>query len=116
MVFGYKKNEIGETSEWWFDRIHPEDSLKMSVKLYSFIEKHDEGTAQRWLDQNNDLFNLILNNKNFETDEEDPDYYNDIFYLEEDIDYPMFQKRCEFIYEIFPLLYFCFAILVNGLF
>ena len=31
----------------------------------------------------------------FETDEEDPDYYKDIFYLEEDIDYPMFQKRCE---------------------
>lgn len=41
------------------------------LKLYSFIEKHDEGTAQRWLDQNNDLFNLILNNKNFETDEDE---------------------------------------------
>jgi hypothetical protein len=41
------------------------------LKLYSFIEKHDQVTAQRWLDQNNDLFNLILNNKNFETDEEE---------------------------------------------
>jgi superfamily II DNA/RNA helicase len=41
------------------------------LKLYSFIEQHDEGTAQRWLDQNNDLFNLILNNKDFETEEDD---------------------------------------------
>ena len=46
-VFGYKKNEIGETSEWWFDRIHPEDSLKMSVKLYSFIEQKTE----KWQDE-----------------------------------------------------------------
>jgi len=46
-VFGYKKNEIGQTSEWWFDRIHPEDSLKMSVKLYSFIEQKTE----KWQDE-----------------------------------------------------------------
>ncbi len=46
-VFGYKKEEVGSTSSWWFDRIHPEDSLKMSVKLYSFLEQKTE----RWQDE-----------------------------------------------------------------
>lgn len=46
-VFGYKKEEVGTTSNWWFDRIHPEDSLKMSVKLYSFLEQKTE----RWQDE-----------------------------------------------------------------
>lgn len=38
-VFGYKKEDVGDTSKWWFDRIHPEDSLRVSVKLYNFLEK-----------------------------------------------------------------------------
>ena len=46
-VFGYKKEEIGNTSSWWFDRIHPEDSIKMSVRLYSFIEQKTE----KWQDE-----------------------------------------------------------------
>ena len=46
-VFGYKKGDIGKTSNWWFDRIHPEDSLKMSVKLYSFLEQKTE----KWQDE-----------------------------------------------------------------
>ena len=46
-VFGYKKEEVGITSNWWFDRIHPEDSIKMSVKLYSFIEQKTE----KWQDE-----------------------------------------------------------------
>ncbi|UPQ78234.1 PAS domain S-box protein [Flavobacterium azooxidireducens] len=46
-VFGYKKEDVGTTSSWWFDRIHPEDSLKMSVKLYSFLEQKTE----RWQDE-----------------------------------------------------------------
>lgn len=46
-IFGYKKEEVGKTSTWWFDRIHPEDSLKMSVKLYSFLEQKTE----RWQDE-----------------------------------------------------------------
>jgi PAS domain S-box-containing protein len=46
-VFGYKKEDIGSTSKWWFDRIHPEDSLKMSVKLYSFLEQKTE----KWQDE-----------------------------------------------------------------
>ena len=46
-VFGYKKGDIGSTSKWWFDRIHPEDSLKMSIKLYSFLEQKTE----KWQDE-----------------------------------------------------------------
>lgn len=46
-IFGYKKEEVGQTSSWWFDRIHPEDSIKMSVRLYSFIEQKTE----KWQDE-----------------------------------------------------------------
>lgn len=46
-IFGYKKENIGKTSKWWFDRIHPEDTLKMSVKLYSFLEQKTE----KWQDE-----------------------------------------------------------------
>ncbi len=46
-IFGYKKEEVGKTSKWWFERIHPEDSLKMSVKLYSFLEQKTE----KWQDE-----------------------------------------------------------------
>lgn len=46
-VFGYSKAEVGHTSRWWFDRIHPEDSIKMSIKLYSFIEQKTD----RWHDE-----------------------------------------------------------------
>jgi len=46
-VFGYKQEEVGNTSKWWFDKIHPEDSIRMSIKLYSFIEQKTE----KWQDQ-----------------------------------------------------------------
>lgn len=46
-VFGYKKEEVGNTSKWWFDRIHPEDSLRVSVKLYNFLEKK----VEKWQDE-----------------------------------------------------------------
>lgn len=46
-IFGYSKEEVGTTSKWWFDRIHPEDSIKMSIKLYSFIEQKTE----KWQDE-----------------------------------------------------------------
>lgn len=46
-IFGYQKEDVGSTSKWWFDRIHPEDSLKMSVKLYSFLEQKTE----KWQDE-----------------------------------------------------------------
>ncbi|MES2574333.1 MAG: PAS domain-containing protein [Bacteroidota bacterium] len=46
-IFGYTPNEVGNSSKWWFDKIHPEDSIKMSIKLYSFIEQKTE----KWQDQ-----------------------------------------------------------------
>ena len=46
-IFGYKIEEIGKSPKWWFDNIHPEDTIKMSVKLYSFIEQKTE----KWQDQ-----------------------------------------------------------------
>ncbi len=46
-VFGYSPEDVGKSSDWWFDKIHPEDSIKMSVKLYSFIEQKTEN----WQDQ-----------------------------------------------------------------
>ncbi len=46
-VYGYKKEEVGTNSKWWFDRIHPEDSIRMSVKLYSFLEQK----TQKWQDE-----------------------------------------------------------------
>ncbi|WP_433764468.1 PAS domain-containing sensor histidine kinase [Flavobacterium ginsenosidimutans] len=46
-VFGYYPEEVGKTSKWWFDKIHPEDSIRMSIKLYSFIEQKTE----KWQDQ-----------------------------------------------------------------
>jgi PAS domain S-box-containing protein len=46
-VFGYKQDQIGESSKWWFENIHAEDSIKMSIKLYSFIEQKTE----KWQDQ-----------------------------------------------------------------
>lgn len=45
-VFGYKKNEVGDNFQWWFDKIHPEDSLKMSVKVYTNVEQKTE----KWQD------------------------------------------------------------------
>ena len=46
-IFGYKQNQVGNDSNWWFDKIHPEDTIKMSIKLYAFIEQKTEN----WQDQ-----------------------------------------------------------------
>ena len=46
-VFGYKKEDIGKTSKWWFDRVHPEDSIRVSVKLYNFLEEK----VEKWQDE-----------------------------------------------------------------
>ncbi|MFY0483919.1 PAS domain-containing sensor histidine kinase [Flavobacterium sp. PLA-1-15] len=46
-IYGYDREDIENTSKWWFDRIHPEDSIKMSVKLYSFLEQK----TQNWQDE-----------------------------------------------------------------
>jgi PAS domain S-box-containing protein len=46
-IFGYSQDQVGKNSKWWFDNIHPEDSIKMSIKLYSFLEQKTE----KWQDQ-----------------------------------------------------------------
>lgn len=46
-IYGYTKDEVGDSSKWWFDRIHPEDSMRVSVSLYSFLEQKTE----RWQDE-----------------------------------------------------------------
>ena len=46
-IYGYNQNQVGNNSKWWFDNIHPEDSIKMSIKLYSFLEQKTE----KWQDQ-----------------------------------------------------------------
>jgi PAS domain S-box-containing protein len=46
-IFGYTPDQVGKGSKWWFDKIHPEDSIRMSIKLYSFIEQKTE----KWQDQ-----------------------------------------------------------------
>ncbi len=46
-IFGYNEDQVGDSSTWWFDNIHPEDSIKMSIKLYSFIEQKTE----KWQDE-----------------------------------------------------------------
>lgn len=46
-VFGYEEDQVGDNSSWWFGNIHPEDSIKMSIKLYSFIEQKTE----KWQDE-----------------------------------------------------------------
>jgi PAS domain S-box-containing protein len=45
-IFGYKKDEVGETYQWWFDKIHPEDSLSMSVKIHANVDQKKE----KWQD------------------------------------------------------------------
>ena len=47
VIFGYTQDQVGSSSKWWFENIHPEDSIKMSIKLYSFIEQKTEN----WQDQ-----------------------------------------------------------------
>src|SRR5690606_38688902 len=33
--------------KWWFDRVHPEDSIRVSVKLYNFLEEK----VEKWQDE-----------------------------------------------------------------
>lgn len=46
-IFGYKKEDVGTNSKWWFDRVHPEDSMRVSVKLYNFLEEK----VEKWQDE-----------------------------------------------------------------
>lgn len=41
-IFGYKEKDIEHTNEWWFSKVHPEDTIHVSEKLYSFVEMKDD--------------------------------------------------------------------------
>ncbi|MFT7351299.1 MAG: PAS domain S-box-containing protein [Flavobacterium sp.] len=47
-VFGHQKHDIIEDLDWWFDKIHPQDSLKISVKIYAAIA---EPNLDKWYDE-----------------------------------------------------------------
>jgi PAS domain S-box-containing protein len=46
-IFGYDKEEVGNTPKWWFDRIHPQDIIRISISIYGFLEKK----SQKWQDE-----------------------------------------------------------------
>ncbi len=45
--FGYLIEEVEKTSSWWFSHVHPEDSIRVSIKLYHFLEQDGD----RWQDE-----------------------------------------------------------------
>ncbi len=45
--FGHKKESIENNLQWWFNKIHPEDSLKISVKLYESVNEK----LEKWQDE-----------------------------------------------------------------
>jgi PAS domain S-box-containing protein len=47
-VFGHQENDIIEDLDWWFDKIHPQDSLKISVKIYAAIA---DPNLDKWYDE-----------------------------------------------------------------
>lgn len=47
-VFGHQENDIIENLDWWFDKIHPQDSLKISVKIYAAIA---DPNLDKWYDE-----------------------------------------------------------------
>jgi two-component system sensor histidine kinase UhpB len=46
-LFGYKDAEIGKTSEWWYEKIHPEDKERVISKIHHHIDKGIE----KWQDE-----------------------------------------------------------------
>lgn len=46
-LFGYKNEEIGETADWWYDKIHPEDRERVVSKIHRHI---DQG-IEKWQDE-----------------------------------------------------------------
>lgn len=47
-IFGHQEHEIIEDLDWWFDKIHPQDSLKISVKIYAAIA---DPNLDKWYDE-----------------------------------------------------------------
>ena len=60
-IFGYDKKDVGNSSKWWFERIHPEDTIRISVSIYTFLENK----SQKWQDEyrfkcNNGSYKYVL--------------------------------------------------------
>ena len=45
-IFGYNQKDVGQTIDWWFEKIHHEDSIKMSVNIHKYVEQKIE----KWQD------------------------------------------------------------------
>ena len=45
-IFGYNQKDVGETIDWWFEKIHHQDSIKMSVNIHKYVEQKIE----KWQD------------------------------------------------------------------
>ncbi len=43
-IFGYNVSETANDSSWWFSKIHPQDSMRISVDLYAFLAQK----SQNW--------------------------------------------------------------------
>ena len=41
-IFGYNQKDVGETIDWWFEKIHHQDSIKMSVNIHKYVEQKIE--------------------------------------------------------------------------
>ncbi len=46
-IFGYSKEDIGDTIDWWINKIHPDDRERVVSRLYSFIDQRIE----KWFDK-----------------------------------------------------------------
>lgn len=42
--YGYNPKKINQNIEWWLERIHPEDSVDVSIDLYKFVAGKGEAT------------------------------------------------------------------------
>ena len=47
VLFGYRKDELGPTAQWWIDRVHPADLDRVKRDLYAVIE----GGGRGWKDE-----------------------------------------------------------------
>ncbi len=46
-IFGYSKEDIGDTIDWWISKIHADDRERVVTRLYSFIDQRIE----KWFDK-----------------------------------------------------------------
>jgi PAS domain-containing protein len=40
-IFGYEKHQVGDSSKWWFDNIHPETASKCLLNYILYRTKND---------------------------------------------------------------------------